>query len=154
MSLLRFNPSSTISFIRMIHSLPRITAPQSLQVNLTDTEQSVCELLDQCATYLKQEKQISTTCRIAGGWVRDKVKFQAVQLVYSILHTISYYHSYLDLRATISMSLSVISWVCLLHNIYQITPKHGALPLVLSPKSNKTQISPSILKPPLSRFLV
>ncbi|KAF9056441.1 hypothetical protein BJ165DRAFT_1433437 [Panaeolus papilionaceus] len=73
MSLLRFNPSSTISFIRMIHSLPRITAPQSLQVNLTDTEQSVCELLDQCATYLKQEKQISTTCRIAGGWVRDKL---------------------------------------------------------------------------------
>ncbi|PPR00260.1 hypothetical protein CVT24_005008 [Panaeolus cyanescens] len=57
----------------MIHSLPRVVAPQSLQVQLTDTEKSVCELLDQCTTYLNKEKHISTTCRIAGGWVRDKL---------------------------------------------------------------------------------
>ncbi|KAF5312426.1 hypothetical protein D9619_003069 [Psilocybe cf. subviscida] len=53
--------------------LPRIAAPQQLEIDLTETEDTLCNLLNDCAAYLQQEKGISTTCRIAGGWVRDKL---------------------------------------------------------------------------------
>jgi tRNA nucleotidyltransferase (CCA-adding enzyme) len=63
---------------RLIHtrlrmSLPRIVPPANLKVDLTPVESSVCDLLDGCANSLHHEKAISTTCRIAGGWVRDKL---------------------------------------------------------------------------------
>ncbi|TRM65648.1 hypothetical protein BD626DRAFT_485438 [Schizophyllum amplum] len=51
----------------------RIAVPQELTVRLTDDEDRLCTLLDDCANYLRDEKGITTSCRIAGGWVRDKL---------------------------------------------------------------------------------
>jgi len=47
--------------------------PPKMEVNLTETENSICELLDGCTKFLESEKGTRTSCRIAGGWVRDKV---------------------------------------------------------------------------------
>ncbi|THU88445.1 hypothetical protein K435DRAFT_969476 [Dendrothele bispora CBS 962.96] len=58
----------TSSSLRRIHSsrvLPKI--------ELNPVEEQICSLLDQCRDHLKTEKNLSTTCRIAGGWVRDKL---------------------------------------------------------------------------------
>jgi tRNA nucleotidyltransferase (CCA-adding enzyme) len=51
----------------------RVLVPEKLEIKLTETESSICELLDQCVRFLKSEKGITTSCRVAGGWVRDKV---------------------------------------------------------------------------------
>ncbi len=53
----------------------RVELPAKLAVQLTETEDQLCTLLDECTTYLKNEKGINTSCRIAGGWVRDKVRY-------------------------------------------------------------------------------
>ncbi len=50
-----------------------VKPPEHLQVNLTDIEEQICVLVDGCTKHLKNEQGIETTCRIAGGWVRDKV---------------------------------------------------------------------------------
>jgi hypothetical protein len=42
-------------------------------ITLTDAEDHICTLLDDFTRELKQAKDISTSCRVAGGWVRDKV---------------------------------------------------------------------------------
>ncbi|KAF9535748.1 hypothetical protein CPB83DRAFT_842268 [Crepidotus variabilis] len=44
-----------------------------MQIQLTETESHVCKLLDGCTKYLAAEKGINTSCRVAGGWVRDKL---------------------------------------------------------------------------------
>jgi len=54
-------------------SVRRTTAPDKLEVHLTDVETRICELLHECSKFLREEKGIKTSCRIAGGWVRDKV---------------------------------------------------------------------------------
>lgn len=51
----------------------RIVPPASMTIELTDTEIQVCTLLDECTQKLQEEKGVKTSCRIAGGWVRDKV---------------------------------------------------------------------------------
>jgi hypothetical protein len=51
----------------------RIAIPTEMKVELTDVEDQICVLFDDCSKYLRKEKGINTTCRIAGGWVRDKV---------------------------------------------------------------------------------
>ena len=51
----------------------RVPIPQELSVRLTEDEDKLCTLLDDCTRYLRDEKGINTSCRIAGGWVRDKV---------------------------------------------------------------------------------
>ncbi|GAW08335.1 trna nucleotidyltransferase [Lentinula edodes] len=53
--------------------MDRVMAPDELKIQLTETEEKICVLLDKCKEYLLAEKGISTTCRIAGGWVRDKL---------------------------------------------------------------------------------
>ncbi|KAF8973800.1 hypothetical protein BDZ97DRAFT_1648416 [Flammula alnicola] len=53
--------------------IPRIMAPAKLEIHLTEVENSICELLHNCTRFLQKEKGISITCRIAGGWVRDKL---------------------------------------------------------------------------------
>lgn len=73
---------SSVSTMRSLTSLrqravERVPIPSPMEVHLTDQERQICELLDECAHYLKEQKSISTTCRIAGGWVRDKVRFVA-----------------------------------------------------------------------------
>jgi tRNA nucleotidyltransferase (CCA-adding enzyme) len=54
-------------------SLPPIKVPEQMEIRLTDTEDQMCSLLDECSQWMKDEKSKSTSCRIAGGWVRDKV---------------------------------------------------------------------------------
>ncbi|KAE9409338.1 hypothetical protein BT96DRAFT_848716 [Gymnopus androsaceus JB14] len=54
-------------------TMGRVKAPAELNIQLTETEEKICVLLDDCTKYLRTEKGISTTCRIAGGWVRDKL---------------------------------------------------------------------------------
>ncbi|KAF8823861.1 hypothetical protein HHX47_DHR9000095 [Lentinula edodes] len=81
------NRLSASSLRRFIHNQPRrmryislknavmdrVMAPDELKIQLTETEEKICVLLDKCKEYLLAEKGISTTCRIAGGWVRDKL---------------------------------------------------------------------------------
>jgi len=52
--------------------MQRIYLPEPPKIELTEEERSVCQLLNDCTASL-HEKGISTSCRIAGGWVRDKV---------------------------------------------------------------------------------
>jgi hypothetical protein len=51
----------------------RVAMPANAEIVLTDVEDQICTLLDECTQKLKTEKNITTSCRIAGGWVRDKV---------------------------------------------------------------------------------
>lgn len=51
----------------------RVQVPQMLEIKLTDEENELCTLLDQCTRHLKETEGTVTSCRIAGGWVRDKV---------------------------------------------------------------------------------
>ncbi|KAI0651437.1 hypothetical protein C8Q79DRAFT_899091 [Trametes meyenii] len=44
-----------------------------LEIKLTKEEDELCTLLDQCTRHLKDAEGIETSCRIAGGWVRDKL---------------------------------------------------------------------------------
>ena len=50
-----------------------IHVPETMKVELTDVEEQLCSLLDECRNYLVQTKGKNTSCRVAGGWVRDKV---------------------------------------------------------------------------------
>ncbi|KIK26499.1 hypothetical protein PISMIDRAFT_94680 [Pisolithus microcarpus 441] len=45
------------------------------EIHLTDAEDRLCALLDEFTHHLAKEQDIRTTCRISGGWVRDKVNF-------------------------------------------------------------------------------
>ncbi|KAF8061010.1 hypothetical protein FPV67DRAFT_1423258 [Lyophyllum atratum] len=54
-------------------SLSRIQPPSQMTIELTDVENQICTVLDECTKYLKEDKGIDTSCRIAGGWVRDKL---------------------------------------------------------------------------------
>ncbi|KAJ7480166.1 hypothetical protein B0H11DRAFT_1725232 [Mycena galericulata] len=56
----------------LLHSTGR-RIPSDMKIELTDLENELCILLDQCCTDLKETKGLSTSCRIAGGWVRDKL---------------------------------------------------------------------------------
>lgn len=46
---------------------------QSLEIQLTDVEDKICALLTECTQHIQEQDQIETSCRFAGGWVRDKV---------------------------------------------------------------------------------
>ncbi|KAJ7071400.1 hypothetical protein C8F01DRAFT_1317206 [Mycena amicta] len=43
------------------------------KIELTDTENKLCTLLDECCTHLRESQDVTISCRIAGGWVRDKL---------------------------------------------------------------------------------
>ncbi|TBU26378.1 hypothetical protein BD311DRAFT_762796 [Dichomitus squalens] len=51
----------------------RVSIPGKMTVQLTAEEDELCTLLDQCTHNMKEAEGIETTCRIAGGWVRDKL---------------------------------------------------------------------------------
>ena len=55
------------------YPISRIPIPTEMKVELTEVEDQICVLFEDCTDYLRKEKGITTTCRIAGGWVRDKV---------------------------------------------------------------------------------
>ncbi|KAH9075700.1 hypothetical protein EDB83DRAFT_2351855 [Lactarius deliciosus] len=64
--------SRFISFMRTPLDRDRIHIPDRLDIRLTEVESQLCVLLDDCTKQLA-EKGIHTSCRIAGGWVRDKL---------------------------------------------------------------------------------
>jgi len=49
-----------------------VPVPSTPKVNLTLQEEQLCSLLDGCRADLLSQG-IDVECRIAGGWVRDKV---------------------------------------------------------------------------------
>ena len=53
----------------------RVSLPEKLAVHLTEQEDHICSLLDECTHWIKEHKGSTTSCRIAGGWVRDKVDY-------------------------------------------------------------------------------
>ncbi|KAI6133354.1 hypothetical protein EDD16DRAFT_1467437 [Pisolithus croceorrhizus] len=54
-------------------SLKRLAPEIRQQIHLTDAEDQLCTLLDEFTHHLEKEQDIRTTCRISGGWVRDKL---------------------------------------------------------------------------------
>ncbi|KAI9445557.1 hypothetical protein H4582DRAFT_1806222 [Lactarius indigo] len=64
--------SRFVSFTRTPLDRERIHIPDRLDIRLTEVESQLCVLLDDCTKQLA-EKGIHTSCRIAGGWVRDKL---------------------------------------------------------------------------------
>jgi hypothetical protein len=64
--------SRSVSFKHAHIDHNSIPIPDRLDVHLTDVEERLCTLLDDCTKYLA-DKGTHTSCRIAGGWVRDKV---------------------------------------------------------------------------------
>ncbi|KAG8900814.1 CCA tRNA nucleotidyltransferase, mitochondrial [Tulasnella sp. 403] len=61
--------------------LPRVQpASSTAEIRLTEQEDSLCTLLDECTKHLAKTREDlqPIECRIAGGWVRDKcTPFQA-----------------------------------------------------------------------------
>jgi tRNA nucleotidyltransferase (CCA-adding enzyme) len=58
--------------LKGIH-IERVHIPEKMHINLTPEEDQLCNLLDECTLALKEKESITTSCRVAGGWVRDKV---------------------------------------------------------------------------------
>ncbi|KDQ54903.1 hypothetical protein JAAARDRAFT_38018 [Jaapia argillacea MUCL 33604] len=51
----------------------RVVVPDAMTVTLTSEEDQLCSLLHEYTEYLRQEKGEEICCRVAGGWVRDKL---------------------------------------------------------------------------------
>jgi hypothetical protein len=65
--------SHSVSFKHAHIDRNSIPIPDRLDIRLTDVESQLCNLLDDCTKHLA-ENGVHTSCRIAGGWVRDKVR--------------------------------------------------------------------------------
>jgi tRNA nucleotidyltransferase (CCA-adding enzyme) len=66
--------SRSVSFKHAHIDRNPIPIPDHLNIRLTEVESQLCTLLDECTKYLA-DKGTHTLCRIAGGWVRDKVRW-------------------------------------------------------------------------------
>ncbi|KAI0719119.1 hypothetical protein C8T65DRAFT_636843 [Cerioporus squamosus] len=51
----------------------RVATSDNMAIKLTEEEDTLCNLLDECTRAMKEAEGIQTSCRIAGGWVRDKL---------------------------------------------------------------------------------
>ncbi|CAL1696684.1 unnamed protein product [Somion occarium] len=71
-----FKPVNTrrMSLLR-VTTHDRICIPERPEVHLTEVEERICTLLHECTKWMRQTRGDSdaTSCRIAGGWVRDKL---------------------------------------------------------------------------------
>lgn len=63
----------TMSLRSIAASRTRVTPILPPVVHLNEVEHKLCSLLDEFVQHLEQQDGIQTTCRFAGGWVRDKV---------------------------------------------------------------------------------
>lgn len=87
--------------------MERVRAPEPMDIRLTDTESEICTLLDGCTKWMKEERGIETSCRIAGGWVRDKVCLNSGVIACRIsVRLNSVFHSSSVFRAMTSTSRS------------------------------------------------
>ncbi|KAI0005366.1 hypothetical protein BJV74DRAFT_762033 [Russula compacta] len=64
--------SRSVSFTHAHIDRDTIPIPERLDIHLTEVESQFCTLLDDCTRHLAK-KGTHTSCRIAGGWVRDKL---------------------------------------------------------------------------------
>jgi len=64
----------TMSLRAIAASRTRVAPILPPVIHLSEVEDKLCSLLDEFVQHLKQEDGIQTTCRFAGGWVRDKVR--------------------------------------------------------------------------------
>ncbi|KZT22100.1 hypothetical protein NEOLEDRAFT_1157898 [Neolentinus lepideus HHB14362 ss-1] len=51
----------------------RIQVPENMSVTLVDEEDQICTLLDEYTKVMAEKDGVVTSCRVAGGWVRDKL---------------------------------------------------------------------------------
>lgn len=58
--------------------MTRVQIPENMEIHLNDSENEICALLDGCTKWMKTERGVDTSCRIAGGWVRDKVSSKPI----------------------------------------------------------------------------
>jgi hypothetical protein len=63
----------TMSLRAIVASRTRVVPAQPPVVHLNEVEDKLCTVLDEFVQHLEQQDGIQTTCRFAGGWVRDKV---------------------------------------------------------------------------------
>ena len=63
----------TMSLRTIVASRRRIVPAQPPVVHLNEVEDKLCTILDEFVQHLEKQDGIQTTCRFAGGWVRDKV---------------------------------------------------------------------------------
>ena len=68
----------------------RIVTPDRMEIKLTEEENMLCNLLDECTRCMKETEGIETSCRIAGGWVRDKVRSSSRSLVAVVMDLLMY----------------------------------------------------------------
>jgi len=69
-------------FVRMAHlypprpNYPPVKPPEPMGIKLTETESKICANLDEFCEQRARERpeEEPVVCRIAGGWVRDKVR--------------------------------------------------------------------------------
>ena len=54
--------------------MERVAIPDKMEIRLTEAESELCTLLDGCTAWMREHQNMNTSCRIAGGWVRDKVR--------------------------------------------------------------------------------
>ncbi|KAG9031485.1 hypothetical protein FRB95_002673 [Tulasnella sp. JGI-2019a] len=97
---------------------PRITPPggSHATVVLTPDEEKLCTLLDECTTALRETRPEldPIECRIAGGWVRDKVRLDSEIVQWRkwiCVLTYLFGRSYLERRVTTSTLPYLRSWV-------------------------------------------
>jgi len=80
--------AQSIPFVRMLHlytprpNYPPVKPPELMLVKLTETEGKICANLDEFCKKRAQERpgEEQVVCRIAGGWVRDKVRLRNLHL--------------------------------------------------------------------------
>lgn len=71
---LHLRPSTHFLIRRYSREMERVTIPGKMEIRLTEAESELCTLLDGCTNWMRERHEINTSCRIAGGWVRDKVR--------------------------------------------------------------------------------
>ena len=65
--------AKTMSLQAIVASRTRVVPVLPPAIRLNEVEDRLCSLLDEFVQHLKQQDGVQTTCRFAGGWVRDKV---------------------------------------------------------------------------------
>jgi hypothetical protein len=67
--------------------LKPVHVPDKMEIRLSQTEDDLCKLLDESVAWMAETKHLPTSCRIAGGWVRDKVCNVKILVVLPTYHS-------------------------------------------------------------------
>lgn len=69
------------------YPVDRCFVSSDTHIRLTEDEDRVCQLLDDYVKNAQEDVSMRTVCRIAGGWVRDKVSTDNTNHLYSRLNS-------------------------------------------------------------------